>query len=184
MLSKQSPIEAGSGTPDVQPPAKAAPPEPEPYDPEKLTDEIDEWESKSLSLMDGLEKQELAELTEKQEELVRRLREKVLGRERVVVNPKHRPGEEKERERLQRIFHEELGKLRDKFEKEQRKIEHEYEVEKERIEQTAEKLRESVKSGKQEGSDKPRGKRRRPPRRERGDNQPPEKRGPSKRGKD
>lgn len=179
-LSTQNSERIGADKPQTESSSRATPPEPEPYDAGKLSDEIDEWESKSLSLIDGLKKQELGELAEKQEELEKKLREKVLGRERVVVNPQRRPGEGKDGERLEKLFREELGKLREKYEKEQRKIEREYEGEKKLVERTAEKLRESVKSGKQQRTDKPKGRGGHPPR---GDKQTPDSQGPSKRGK-
>ena len=184
LLNKQDSKKTAKTEPAADAPEKATMPEPEPYDKGRLADEIDDWESKALSFTEGLKLQELAELAEKQQEQVKKLAEKILGQERVVVNPNRRPGELKEGARLEKLFDQELVKLRRKHEQEKRKIEQEYKREKENIEKTARKLKEAVKAReKQEGSDRPKKKPERHSRSRREEKEPSDRKTPPKRGK-
>ncbi len=182
LLAKQVVKRAGAGPAEVQAPDRATPPRPEPHDRKKLEEEIEEWESKSLSFIEGLKLQELAELAEKQKEQTKKLADKI-GNERLVVN-KRRQGEQEEEGKLERILSEELSKLKRKFEQEERKIEQNYKQEKKEIEQTAKKLRESIKSSdKKKANDKQGGKSGPPSRPRPRDNQPPGRKALPKPGK-
>jgi len=156
-LEKQNAAEAKPVSAREQAPDRAELPQPEPSDKEQLRAEVDEWESKSLSFIEGLKLQELAEIAKKQEEQAKKLAEKILGHEKIVVNPQRRPGGAKEGANLEKLFHEELGKLQKRFEQEQREIEQRYRREKETIERAADKLRQAVEPEEKRGdSNRPR----------------------------
>jgi hypothetical protein len=147
LLEKNS-HRGASGRPEkIKKVQKAQLPEPLTQDTRILRDQLTGWKEKSLLMADTLKQRKALKLTNKHEQQSKKLIEKLQKRERVVVNPKRRPGGEKEEEAFEKMVHRELDRLEDRQESELRKIEREAKREKKLIEQLAKDLQKAL-SGK------------------------------------
>lgn len=153
LLAKARHQGTGQRTQKVEQPRKAKAPEPAKHDRTVLLNEIAEWKSKNLAMVEVSREQQLAALRSRYEQAKKKLDEKFRKRERIVVDPKRRPpaARERENEELERAYNRELEELDKEFETEKRKIEKESGREAESVERLANELEKAILSGQSRG---------------------------------
>jgi hypothetical protein len=123
---------------------KASLPEPAAHDARTFRNQLAKWKDKSLQMAELLRQQKVLELKTKHDQQRKKTLEKLMKRERVAINPKRRPGGEKEAGRFEKLADKELGRLDKEQEAELRKVERESRQEKNLLKRMASDLEKAM----------------------------------------
>ena len=133
---------------------KATAPSPKAHDRENLRNELAEWKSKSIALLDITKQQKLAELDRKYEQHLKKLRDMYKKPDKIIIDPKRRPGAEREAGELGKALERNLERLNKESEAKRREIEKECRQEKESIERLAREMEKALDQDNNGGSRK------------------------------